>query len=131
AVNTPIGASGVTPYKAYGRLLRLKQHLNGIEMPVLDTSEMQQWTTQDFKEREAIVEQLQSLIARMGLPSGHPFWGSKRKVFLPNDKPRIIRAAETALDATQSLRASAHALAEALGLEAPDTPAEASILCRA
>ena len=131
AVNTTIGESGVSPYHAYGRLVRLQQLWDSTEPPIVDTASMRMWTAEAFKRREEIAERLQALLAKMGTPSNHPFWGSRRKVFLPTEKPQILRAVQEALEAIKHLREAAASLSDQLGLKQPADRTDADVICRA
>ena len=39
---------------------------------------MAAWTSYDLKRRQALVEELQSRVAAVGVPRAHPFWGCRR-----------------------------------------------------
>ncbi|HUG13439.1 MAG TPA: DUF4011 domain-containing protein, partial [Thermomicrobiales bacterium] len=104
AVNTPIGESGVTPYRAYGELARLGAARGEDAWPRLQLPAMAHWTATDFARREAIVRELQAHVAAIGVPAHHPFWGSRRALLLPSDRERLaeeLRAARAAFDALQ------------------------------
>ncbi|MCS4155488.1 very-short-patch-repair endonuclease/DNA polymerase III delta prime subunit [Salinibacter ruber] len=132
AVNEPIGESGVRPYDAYGRLEQLRESLSGLEVPPLKLPAMREWTSQEYKERKLLIEQLESHLSEMGVPAEHPFWGSRRASAILPDKVREIEdMARSAGEALAGVRGSAGALAERLGLEAPTTPEETGALLRA
>nr|WP_251922682.1 DUF3320 domain-containing protein [Salinibacter ruber] len=132
AVNEPIGESGVRPYDAYGRLEQLRESLSGLEVPPLKLPAMREWTSQEYKERKLLIEQLESHLSEMGVPAEHPFWGSRRASAILLDKVREIEdMARSAGEALAGVRSSAGALAEHLGLEAPTTPEETGALLRA
>ncbi|NBB85644.1 MAG: DUF4011 domain-containing protein, partial [Bacteroidetes bacterium] len=132
AVNARIGESGVTPYQAYGHLLRLERRWEEVERPPrLDASDLRTWTAEQYQQREALTRQMESLVRRMGLPTEHPFWGSRRTVFLPSEKQPLVEAAEAAHRATEDVLARSEHLATELGLAVPTTRQEVSILCRA
>ena len=122
AVNEPIGDSGVRPYDAYGTLEQLREALSGSPPPSIDVPAMRTWTEQAYAERLSLVEDLESHLAEMGVPANHPFWGSTKRRFLPREEAGIEQAAEAAAEALASVQDAAAALADALCLDAPDTP---------
>ncbi|RAP77714.1 DUF3320 domain-containing protein [Paenibacillus montanisoli] len=103
AMNTPVSSSGVTPYKALGELVHYKTSLEEIDFPRVPTDGMTEWTEETFLKREALIEELQSLIRRMGAPSGHLFWGSRKKAFIPGELDQLKKAAADAAAACSDL----------------------------
>lgn len=89
AVNIPIGNSSVTPYKALGEIKRYDETYKEVNFPNMKVEFMRDWTLEEFSKGEALIEELQSVIKAMGLPLKHPFWGSKKKLILPNDLDEI------------------------------------------
>jgi len=130
AVNTPVGESGVTPYEAYGHLIRLEKN-TAVELPLLGYQDLRDWSGSDFSRRYVLAERMQAIIAKMDIPHKHPFWGSERTVFLPTEKPQLIEAAKKAGAATQRLKQVSELLATHLHLPVSATAAEAGLLCRA
>ena len=59
AVNTPLSSSGVSPYQAYGELIKVQKRLKAVKVPDLALSSISQWTAADFARRLAVVEELQ------------------------------------------------------------------------
>ena len=116
AVNTPVGASGVTPYEAYGALLKLQVRPFGTPPPPLEMASMANWTSYDMKRRRALVEELQSRVAAIDVPRAHPFWGCKKGILLPTETDRLRELLVAAQTATAALRAAADPLAALLHL---------------
>jgi very-short-patch-repair endonuclease len=108
AVNTPIGASGVSPYQAYGHVVRLTPQATSTAgeqvWPRVDLPDMATWDGQQFTRRAAIVSELQARLAAMDVPVEHPFWGSRKRIVLPSDRDRIAADLAAARDALQALR---------------------------
>ncbi|CAA9299176.1 MAG: DNA helicase related protein, partial [uncultured Chloroflexia bacterium] len=129
AVNTPIGESGVTPYRAIGELVRLGPE--AASLPRLDFEAMREWTGTDFRRRQERVEELQAQLAQSGVPRQNPFYGSARTVLIPTEKARIGEELRAARRATRVLRDSAAELAGALELSPPGTRSDVEVLCRA
>jgi very-short-patch-repair endonuclease len=129
AMNTPIGESGVTPYRAIGELTRLGPET--ASLPRLDFEEMRHWSGADFRRRQDVVEELQAQLSRTGPPSQNPFYGSKLTVLIPTDQAGIAQALADARRTTRELRESATDLASTLALSVPETRSEVESLCRA
>ncbi|MCH7745508.1 MAG: DUF4011 domain-containing protein, partial [Chloroflexi bacterium] len=102
AVNTPVGETGVTPIQAFGELHQLRSGKKETELPKLDIPRIEAWNRSEFREKQAIVEELQTRVSAMGVPSKHPFRGTNLKVLLPSDQDRLkdlINAAQQSLNA--------------------------------
>lgn len=130
AVNTPIGATGVRPHDAYGRLLRQADVWQTVEPPDVRDTDMPTWSAADADRRRARIASMQSLVAEIGRPVDHPFWGSRRTVFLPTEAAAVASRAQEAAEAVTALARETAVLADALGVPAR-TPAEALTLGRA
>jgi hypothetical protein len=131
AVNTPIGVSGVTPYDAYGALLKLRARQPAAPCPPLEIPGMPAWTSYDLKRRAALAGELQSRVAAVGVPRAHPFWGCRRGVLLPAETERFRALILAAQFATTELRAAADRLASALHLPSVTGRADTERLLRA
>jgi hypothetical protein len=99
AMNTPVTRSGSTPYRALGELVHYKVKFKKIDFPRVLSESMSDWSGETFSKREALIEELQSLIQSMGVPSKHPFWGSQKKVIIPGDMDQLKKVLEAALEA--------------------------------
>jgi very-short-patch-repair endonuclease len=84
AINTPVGNSSITPYKALGEIKRYDIKYKELTFPKVNVEFMGEWTLEKFLKGGALLEELQSVIKAMGLPSKHTFWGSKKKIIMPN-----------------------------------------------
>lgn len=131
AVNTPITTSGVTPYQAYGRLLKLQDQLKGIKTPTLDAQPMVDWSGPVYRQRLEQVTAFEASLKQMGLPVQHPFWGSGYTSYLPTDRRQIRAACESVENALDSLLEAATHLARHLGTEIPTTREDAIRLSQA
>ncbi|MCI0580401.1 MAG: DUF3320 domain-containing protein [Chloroflexi bacterium] len=122
AVNTPIDKSGVTPYQAFGELLHLASNLEGITTPRLDGQPMVGWSAPEFRQWLSRIEELQTLLGRMGIPMRHPFWGSRyHQAYLPTDRRDVQQACQVAGEAVHVLQQASAGLASQLKLPTPDT----------
>src|SRR5215203_4126699 len=61
AMNTPIGESDMTPYRAIGELLRLGPE--AAALPRLGFESMRDWSGTDFRRRQGLVEELQTQLS--------------------------------------------------------------------
>ncbi len=132
AVNTPVGASGTTPYEAYGALLKLQERsIGGTPPPPLDMAAMAAWTSYEVKRRRALVEELQARVAAVGVPRAHPFWGCRKGVLMPTETERLRELILAAQTAAAALRAAADPLAALLRLPPVQGRADTERLLRA
>ncbi|MDQ3547604.1 MAG: DUF3320 domain-containing protein, partial [Chloroflexota bacterium] len=120
AVNAPIGASNLTPYAAFGELIRSRATPGSAGWPKLELPAMATWSEVEFGQRQAIVRELQARLAAMGTPVEHPFWGSTRSVMLPSDTDRLRTELLAAPPDLAAVRDASVALATELGLPQPD-----------
>lgn len=101
AVNAEIGDSRLTPYEVYGRLIQIKEILSGKELPKLEISGVDSWTSEEAHKNLSLVEELQLFINKIGPPVDHPFWGSQVSILLPAERDHIrgqLSKAEQSLD---------------------------------
>jgi very-short-patch-repair endonuclease len=128
AVNAPVGESGVTPYRAYGELARVRRLQGESPWPRLQLPAMAQWTAASFTRREAVVRELQARIASIGIPAQHPFWGSRRTLLLPSDRQQLAEALADARAAYDALQEAGVAVASLLRLHAPRDRRQVGVL---
>ncbi len=124
AVNTPVERSGVNPYAAFGELLRLRQQRPDATYPRLAPEGMADWSAADFARRLALVAELQGRLARLGPPAAHPFWGSRRLVFLPLERDQLRDTLRVAREAANRAASVAADLAGLLSWSPPARPGE-------
>ncbi|MGV3588726.1 MAG: DUF3320 domain-containing protein [Adhaeribacter sp.] len=130
AVNTPVGVSELTVYTIFGRLMQLRKKYAGVVLPRLVLPAFLNWTLDEFKSREVLVEETQARLKQIGQPTNLLFWGSQRKTLLPSEQNRLEPALEAAAAATQSLREATGQLAQTLTLPALETIPEAENLSK-
>lgn len=128
AVNTVIGESGVSPYRAYGELMALRRVQGDSGWPRLQLPGMAHWSAADFTRREAMVRELQARIAAVGIPSQHPWWGSRRTILLPSDQQRLTAELAYSRSAFDALRAAGADVARLLRLHPPRDPRQMRVL---
>jgi len=78
-----------------------------------------------------LVEELQTHLSEMGVPTQNPFYGSTRAVLVPTEQAKIAEALLAARGSTRALRESAAELGTTLALTPPATRQDAETLCRA
>ena len=133
AVNSPVGDSGVSPYRAYGELALLQPRDQEIGFPKLDIPAIQSWSwsESDFRRKEDIVQELQVRVSGIGLPQKHPFWGVGRRRLLPGDQQRLQESLILARESLTKLTSAGADLAAAMGLSGPLSRSESEALCLA
>jgi very-short-patch-repair endonuclease len=127
AMNEPIGATGETPATAYGRMLATSRELDGLDLPALKLNGAQ-WSGVQTDEYRILVEQLQERVGRTGIPSRHPFWGSRLHALLPTDLDEVSRATKAAIEAAGALETAIRTVATVCGVDFPSGAAEADLL---
>ncbi len=131
AVHTPIGESGVTPYRAYGALLRLQGRLDEIDCPTIKEMRLREWSRSEYAERRSLTEELQALLGEIGVPEEHPFWGSSRSVYLPSDRSLVEKKGRDVRLCLQAVRQAITELCSILGVDSPADLAALEKLIRA
>ncbi len=120
AVNTPIHNSDITPYEAYGNLLKLQDTASDTkDFPSFNLKRLEDWDRQTFERKRSLVEQLQAWCMTNGLPLAHPFWGSGLKARLPDTQEVIRKSCDKTLEATSKLEQLALELAQTLKTPPP------------
>ncbi len=131
AVNTAIGQSGITPYDAYGELLKIRRRRENERLPQFNLPEMTSWSSAEYPHKLAMVAEMQSRLTTSGFLREHPFRGSRIKVLMPSEQDRLEEVCLVAWQATARLRARAQSLADLLELAVPQVRKDAEVLCRA
>ena len=131
AVNTPIRSSGLALYQVFGELLQQKSAPHLGTLPPLTLPEATGWTSLEYKQRLALVGEMQAHLQLLGVPPQHPFWGARRTALLPSDEESLRRTLTEARQAAERLRTAAEALAASLRLSRPETLRDANTLARA
>ena len=118
AINSPIGESGETTYRLYGKFLQLQKCLDKVDIPPLKYQG--EYSASAIEQAVTQAKHLQRHLKDMGQPQKHPFWGCKK---FPN-RDMLRRIAGKATEATAELKKSAELLAEHLKINAPDNVKE-------
>ena len=129
AVNALVGESGVSPYAAYGELIRIRdQEHEGTPLPRVDIAGIGSWKASDFESKLGVVSEFQTRLARVGVPEQHPFWGSKLRMLLPDGQAVLKERIDSAVESLGTTTKNVHDLAGALGLNTPEDLAHTDIL---
>ena len=118
AVNTQVGNSGLTPHDAFGELLALGSNQESTPIAWTQITDIVQWSGDDFRRKREVVDDLRRRLQRSGVPSRHPFWGSRLRVLLPSVQAELWGKLTEALDALETL-VSVVSLPGIPGLEVP------------
>ena len=128
AINTPVGDTGATPYRAMGELSLLHKQYEEDPLPRLDVPAMAEWSRGDFQVKEELVAELQTRVSSVGIPREHRFWGSRLTVLLPTHQEQLVLEVSAAHESLSRLTKGVGELAGTLGLVAPTGPTEAQAL---
>ncbi len=129
AVNAPVGTTGVTPFRAYGELMVLRDlEENYVPLPRVEMPGMDSWAGADFSLRVEAVSEFQARLERVGTPNKHVFWGSRLLGLLPTNQSSLKEKIDTALQSLETLTGTANGLGDALGLHSPEDAAQTRAL---
>ena len=120
AVNAPVGNTGVTPSSAFGELLALNYDITTNPISRREIPEISRWSGADYQRKREVVEDLQLRLQSSGVPSLHPFWGSRLRAVSPYARAELQQKLETALRRLEQLTAASDSLAEAINLTPPE-----------
>ncbi len=121
AVNTPMGSSGVTPYQAFGKLLKIATELAQTTPPTWSDKGANRWSKEEYQKKYEVVEEVERIFRRIGKPTAHAFWGTKLSIITPSTKEDILRHAKCALTNLDDIQQQVGRLAKQLGLDTPIT----------
>jgi hypothetical protein len=111
ALNAPVANTGVTPFRAIGRIEELRSQ--GFEPVLLELPKPLEWNPEEYTQIHDLVHALAVQLAQVGNPSTCPWRGVGLAHLLPSDQPRITSSLDEAQEETLSLR---QALVEGWGL---------------
>lgn len=131
AVNEVMGQSYVTPFQAYGKILKIRNEFGAISTPRINHEILLEYDKSNFQERLDLIEKLQSQIKVIGRPIDHPFWGSNVTLFIPSQTEEIKLEIENVLESLEELIESQKELSRYLGLDLTETWEEGKVLLTA
>ncbi len=115
AVNDVVGESGMTPYRAFGEVLRLNNVLASVEMPVFTSTSYGRWTSHEYGQRRTSIGLWQAALAQYGHPRDNVFWGSQLSATTPSTSTDVQRFSRRALGELRSALSNAIEFCEVLG----------------
>ena len=124
AVNTHVGDTGITPYHAYGELIRIRVMQGDRHLPQLRTAGLAFWTNADFQRKGGIVSELQTILESMDIPKEHVFRGSRLHLVTPLSEADLRDGITATIKSLDALTETAPRLCDTLGLSAPDDIAQ-------
>jgi very-short-patch-repair endonuclease len=117
-----VGASGMSPYQAMGRLLRLRsQGERGAQYQLPAVTD---WTMDEFQLRREVAKDLDQLLKASGSPCSNEWYGVRCSPMLPADLARLQQRLEQVQPVVQRLREAAAELASQLGVPLPASAVE-------
>ena len=129
AVNSTIGDTGATPFRAYGELIRIRdEEQQGPMLPRVDIPGIESWSAADFESKLNTVSEFQTRLGRVGVPENHVFWGTGLRRLLPNGQAFLREGIDATSGSLDRLILYMHNLAELLGLSPPEDVVQAEAL---
>ncbi|WP_240410042.1 DUF3320 domain-containing protein [Flavisolibacter nicotianae] len=119
AVNSEIKQSGLSVHDIYGRLINIEQQQGAAELPVINLPDIHHWNALQQQGAEAMAERIQARLMEMGVPSELLFWGTGRRVVLPQELAQLKTTLADAGAAVDALRSVSAELAQATGMQSP------------
>ncbi|RDC65817.1 DUF3320 domain-containing protein [Adhaeribacter pallidiroseus] len=124
AVNKPIAQSDLTTYDVYGELLQLREKYPQADLPRFALPTLLSWSRDEFRRRDALVQELQARLKQTGEPTRLLFWGSQRQQLLPAEENQIAQALAAAHQAITALQPKAQQLALVMMVPLPTNRSE-------
>lgn len=125
-LNEPREPSGLNAMQVIGRLCELQEQVPD-QSPLTFESALS-WTPEDRRERERLMDELESRIADLGHPGRHPWRGVKRPILTKFQGEEIADLLPELTAAFATLEKAVATLAERLGEETPGDSAQAQLL---
>jgi len=120
AVNQEIGESHHTPFEVFGRFVLVKDALRGVELPKLEIVGSERWSLNDYLASSDLVQNFEVFVRKIGVPSRHPFWGTRITTVLPTTQQDIHEKAIAAESSLSDFQSSASKLAALVHLASPE-----------
>ena len=122
AVNLPVGNSGVTPFDAFGELLRIRDEHGEGELPRLNISGANSWSKAEFDRKRSLVVDLQTRLSTMCAPNEHPFWGAQlnQRMLLPSEQEDLRQQINETSRCLEGIIEASRKLALSLRLNTPE-----------
>ena len=146
AVNEPVGKSGLSPNELIGKLALAEsrsgtaggtgtgdgsQAGGGTGWPQIQLADAASWNREQFVVARETVREAQDLVATVGVPREHVYWGSRRRQYLPTDERPVSESLAAAAAALRRHRADIAALRQLVGADVEaETAAQVDALLR-
>jgi very-short-patch-repair endonuclease len=121
AVNTAIGASGLSAHDVTGRLLQLSEQTSGVALPTIYFADISVWDALRMQKAEALAERIEAGLIGGKPPATYAFWGSGLQALLPRQTVELEEALAIAAQAANTLAKDAAHLAAQTGLPVPES----------
>ena len=129
AMNEEIGETGVTPHQAMGWTTRFNREIESAGaggIPAPQIAGVESWSRADFVRKREIADNLRQRLAGVGVPTEHPFWGSRLTApMIPTRRRETETAIRAASDAASALSSASETLSQSLRLWTADKPSDA------
>lgn len=105
---------------------------SGTRWPRLQVADAASWTREQFVVAGETVREAQDLVATVGAPREHVYWGSRRRQYLPTDERPVSESLAATAAALRRHRADVAALRQLVGADVEaETAAQVDALLRA
>lgn len=128
AINTPVGDTGITPFRSYGELERIKSQYGDNSLYNVRVEGIDSWPNVDFQRKAGIVSELQTILGGVGVPQEHIFRGSCLRVVTPITEVDLRDAIYESIDSLNTMTKSALLIGNSLGLDVPEDIAQLSVI---
>lgn len=122
AISAGIRDSELTAHEVMGQLLQLG--FNDPERHVFPASLANKWNCLSYERFMTQARDIEAKIAEIGHPASHVFYGSKKLILMPNEKPELARKIDVALSAGNAYQRTIERLANLLKIPLPQTLTE-------
>ncbi|PSL48159.1 AAA domain-containing protein [Chitinophaga niastensis] len=119
SVNGAIEKSGLNAHQVIGHLLRLNEEIAGIELPVLQLPQIENWDAATMNRATALAQRIQACLQVTGVPAELAFRGSRLTVLLPHEQEALSKLLKAALAALVALEQAATGIATKMGIASP------------
>lgn len=122
AISKPVHRSGHSPQVLIGKRALAKDALAEVAdegpEPSLSVAGATSWSWEDFVVAREVVRQAQDLVADIGIPQRHTYWGSRRTVdLLGDEQTSLLRKLDKVSSALGEHQRNVESLGQAMGME--------------
>jgi hypothetical protein len=117
-----VGACGVTPFHAMGRLLGF--YSSGFKSRHYEVPAVTQWTPEEIEGYVQVANELDQLLGQSGIPAQNPWYGASCRPPSPADLKRLLQRIESTTENLLALQQAGNDVATQLGMPAPNNVIE-------